>query len=464
VVTVAAVGAGVESFEVGRRYLVETDYRWLPTAGSNASFGYNFEGALQEYVLMDKRVIISPEGDSMLIPVSEKLSASAAALVEPWACVEDAYATIERRNLEHNGRMLVVADTEVADGVFPNLFNQYGRPAQITWVSEFGAPVDMVVSVTRAEDVSQLKDAGYDDVVYFGPRAETVETLFAKLAPHGLLNIVLCGGKFGRDVVTTVGRVHYGGIRIVGTRGSDPAESMKYIPETGEIRPGDRVNIIGAAGPMGLMHVVRNICQGIGGVSIFAGDIDENRLALLSKVAGPLAEKNNIGYKPYNSAKEQAGKAFDYTVLMVPIRELVAASVRATDKGGIINIFAGIAAEVAARIDLDTYIEKRLYFIGTSGSVLEDMKRVLAKVEAGKLNTDLSVAAVCGLDGAIEGIEAIDNRSIAGKIVVYPACKGLGLTDLADVKDKMPEVAKHLNNGIWTKEAEGALFRACMKL
>jgi D-arabinose 1-dehydrogenase-like Zn-dependent alcohol dehydrogenase len=40
VVRIAAVGVGVESFKVGQRYLVETDYRWLPTAGSNASFGY----------------------------------------------------------------------------------------------------------------------------------------------------------------------------------------------------------------------------------------------------------------------------------------------------------------------------------------------------------------------------------------------------------------------------------------
>ena len=92
VVRIEAIGPGVENFKLGERYLVQTDYRWLPTASSNASFGYNFEGALQEYVLMDERVITSPEGDSMLIPVSEEFSGSAIALVEPWACVEDAYA------------------------------------------------------------------------------------------------------------------------------------------------------------------------------------------------------------------------------------------------------------------------------------------------------------------------------------------------------------------------------------
>ncbi|UCC21433.1 MAG: alcohol dehydrogenase catalytic domain-containing protein [Planctomycetota bacterium] len=223
VVRIAEVGPGVESFEPGQRYLVETDYRWLPTTGSNASFGYNFEGALQEYVLMDERVITSPEGDLMLIPVSEGLSASAIALVEPWACVEDAYATKERRRLKQDGRMLVVAETELTEDVFDKLFNRYGRPGQITWVSKFAAPPLLDIAITTAADISKIAGAAYDDVIYFGSKANTLEVLFEKLAPGGLVNIVLCGGRFGRDVVAPVGRVHYGGVRIVGTTGLDPA-------------------------------------------------------------------------------------------------------------------------------------------------------------------------------------------------------------------------------------------------
>jgi len=464
VVRVAAVGPGVEGIKLYQRYLVQTDYRWLRTASSNASFGYNFEGALQEFVLMDERVITSPKGESMLIPVSEGLSASAVALVEPWACVEDAYAIIERRKLKANGQMLVVADTKVTEDIVASLFNRYGRPAHITWLSKFPAPVGLDIAITKATDISELTEAGYDDVVYFGFEARVAEALFAKVAPHGLLNIVLCGGKFARDVVTMVGQVHYGGIRIVGTMGIDPAESMKYIPETGEIRAGDRINVIGAAGPIGTMHVIRNICQQVEGVSVFASDVDENRLAALSKIAEPLSKKNNVMYKPYDVMKEKITEAFDYIVLMVPIPELVAASVKSAVTNGIINIFAGIPATVTAEIDLNTYIEKRLYFIGTSGSVLEDMKRVLAKVESGNLDTDVSVAAICGLDGASEGIRAIEKRQIAGKIIVYPACKGLKLTELAKLKEKMPEVAECLNDGMWNKKAEEALLKRYKKI
>ena len=84
---------------------------------------------------------------------------------------------------------------------------------------------------------------------------------------------------------------------------------------------------------------------------------------------------------------------------------------------------------------------------------------MLAKAESGRLDTNISVAAVCGLDGAAEGIRAVENRAIAGKIIVYPACKGLELIELAKLKEKMPEVSGYLKDGVWNKKAEEALLK-----
>jgi len=459
VVRIAQVGPGVEDFRVGERYLVQTDYRWLRTVTSNGAFGYNFEGALQEYVLMDLRVITSPDGESMLLPVSEELSGSAVALVEPWACVEDAYASTERTGIKEGGRMLVVADVPASADGLANLFDRYGEPAAITWISKSQAPGGLGVRIEKARGISELRDAAFDDVIYYGSNPQTVEALFAKLAGNGLLNIVQCGRKFGRGVVTMVGRVHYGGIRIIGTTGSDPAEPMEFIPADGEIRPGDQINVIGAGGPMGMMHVIRNICQGIKGVSVYASDVDDNRLATLSRIAAPLARENGVEYKAFNPTKESISQEFDYAAIMAPIPALVAAAVCDAAEEGLINIFAGIPATVSGEIDLDAYIEKRLYFIGTSGSTLDDMKRMLENTEAGRLDTNLSVAAVSGLEGAVEGIRAVENRTIAGKIIVYPACKGLGLTRLDELGGKLPDVAQHLNEGLWTNAAEKALLK-----
>ena len=460
VVRIKAVGPGVVRYRVGERYLVQTDYRWLRTTSSNAAFGYNFEGALQEYVLMDERVITSPEGESMLLPASESLSASAIALVEPWACVEDAYASYERTSIKKDGRMLIVPGEDVSPGSFGKLFKQYGRPREITWASKGRPPAELAGAIRKAEDINSLPDAAYDDIVCFGSNPDIVEGLFAKLCAGGILNIVLCGGRFGQAVESAVGRIHYGSIRIVGTCGLDPAESMRYIPRTGEIRPGDRINIVGAGGPMGMMHVVRNICQGVEGVSVFAGDVDDKRLEILARIARPVAKKNKVEFETYNPKHDKVEEQFDYTALMTPMPQLVADAVSNAADGAIINIFAGIPATVKGKLDLDVCIEKQIYFIGTSGSTLEDMKRMLAKLEAGQLDTNVSIAAISGLDGATDGIRAVENRTIAGKIMVYPACRGLGLTRLEELDRKLPEVAECLNDGLWTGEAERKLLES----
>jgi threonine dehydrogenase-like Zn-dependent dehydrogenase len=444
VVRIVKVGPGVTRHKVGDRYLVQTDYRWLPTASSASAFGYNFEGALQEYVLMDERIVTAPNGESMLIPVPEEFSASALALCEPWACVEDAYVDKQRQKLKTSGKMLVVGETKVAPQQLDNLFARYGKPSDMTWKT--------------AAEIGDLKDASFDDVVYFGANADSVAKLFPKVGVRGLFNIVQCGSKFGRLVVSQIGRVHYGALRVIGTTGSDPAEAMSYIPATAEIRAHNKINIIGAAGPMGTMHVIRDICQGVPDVTVFAGDLSDERLAMLRKLAASLAQKHKVSLRTYNPSKEKLAEQFDYIVLMAPVPALVVASVASAAKRGIINIFAGIAATVTAELDLDAYIAKQLYFIGTSGSTLDDMKLVLAKVLSRQLDTNLSVAAVSGLDGAIDGIRAVEKNLVPGKILVYPSCHGLKVTPLTELGGKLP-----LQDGCWNKQAEEALVKQSPK-
>ena len=98
VVEILEVGSKVTHFKPGERYMIQADWRWITTTNSNGAFGYNFEGALQEYVLLDERIVISPEGTSMLLsaPASQR-AASAFALAEPWACGEDAYQEAEAK-------------------------------------------------------------------------------------------------------------------------------------------------------------------------------------------------------------------------------------------------------------------------------------------------------------------------------------------------------------------------------
>ncbi len=422
-VRIVAVGDAVQGVKPGERRLVQTDYRWLKTAESNAAFGYNFEGALQEYVLLDERAITAPDGESTLLPADDTLSASAVALTEPWSCVENAYVTRERRAPRPGGRALRV-DCAAFD------------PAAL----------------------EAIADESLDDVLFLGADAALLERVFPKLAKGGLLNIVQGGRRFGRPVVTPIGRIHYGGVRITGTPGADPDAGYRAIPAGGELRPGDTVNLIGAAGPMGTMHVIRNLCQGVPGITVFGGDTNEERLAQLNRLAQPVAREHGLHFETYDARTHPPAGPFRYIALMVPSAALAAAAVAQAADGAIINIFAGIPVHTCHPVDLDTCLVRQAYFIGTSGSTIDDMKIVLAKVTARRLDTNLSVSAVSGLDGALDGLRAVEQQSLPGKILVYPACRGLGLTPLTALGERLPDVARHLHEGTWTAAAEQALL------
>jgi threonine dehydrogenase-like Zn-dependent dehydrogenase len=459
---IVAIGSDVRWHKVGERCLVQTDYRHLPTVLANAAFGYNFEGALQEYVLLDERVVIEPEtGERFMIPVGDEPSASAIALVEPWACVESSYVYEERRGLLAGGRMLVVADEGHAiEGLaaLPEL----DRPAEITAIVANGsqrADIEWLgIPVTVAESVDSIPREAFDDVVYFGADASTIEQLQDTMAPRGTINIVTGGARIGRPVALDIGRVHYDLTRWIGTRTGSAADSYAAVPQDGELRAGDRVAVIGAAGPMGLMHVVRAACAGFAGLSIVAVDIDDSRLEHLRATTASIAESRGVALTVANSRTTQLAGGFSYIALMVPSLPLVGQAIELSGEGCRINIFAGFANRTRAEIDLDRYIDKRCYLVGTSGSAIDDMKAVLRKLERGDLDTNISLDAVTGFEGVADALAAVEGRTSTGKIMVYPGLPDLGLLRLSELAERYPSVAAALQDGHWSKAAEDALL------
>lgn len=446
---IVAVGSEVRHHEVGERVLVQTDYRHLPTASSNAAFGYNFEGALQEYVVLDERVILDPDtGERFLIPVSEGPSASAVALIEPWACVEAAYAWGERRTLKAGGRLLVVADA--VEGLDELLAQS--APASITVVG-----TAQVSGASVAPSVADLVGT-FDDIIYVGSDADVAEALGAKLGFGGILDVVLAGGAFDRQVLIDVGRVHYDLIRYAGTAGTNAAEGYARIPAQCELREGERIAIVGAAGPMGLMHTVRTAVSGVPGISMDAVDVDDARLAHLAEVVAPVAAAQGVPATFRNSKTEPLQPGYSYIAAMVPAPFLIAQAVDIATEGAIVNAFAGFAIGTMAELDLTAIATKGIYLVGTSGSRIVDMKTMLAKVEDGTLDTNVSLWAVTGMAGVADAIESVNNRTSGGKIMVYPMLPDLEMVRLDELAEKLPAVAAGLVDGRWTKAAEAALL------
>jgi threonine dehydrogenase-like Zn-dependent dehydrogenase len=466
---IVAVGDEVRRHRVGERCLVQTDYRHLPTTLANAAFGYNFEGGLEEYVLLDERMIIDPaSGERFLIPVGEEPSASAVALLEPWACVEASYVYAERRALRLNGRLLIVAEPGHDIGGLGPLV-EAARPAEIAALladdarqSSKRAAVESLATpdgaVAWAASIDEVPRERFDDIVYFGADAGRIELLQDCLAPRGLINIVCGGRRIGRPVAVDVGRVHYDLTRWVGTQGDLAADGYAAVPDDGELRPGDRLAVIGAAGPMGLMHVVRAASAGLPGLSIAAVDVDDGRLEHLQSTVAPIVHSRGIELTVVNSRTTELTGGFSYIALMVPAPQLVGQLVGLAADGCRINIFAGFANRTRAEVDLDRYIAHRLYLLGTSGSLISDMKAVLAKLERHELDTNVSLDAVTGFEGVGAALQAVESRSSFGKIVVYPGLPELGLVRLSELRRRFPAVADQLADGTWNRAAEETLL------
>ena len=460
---IVAVGSDVTRHRVGERCLVQTDYRTLPTKGSNAAFGYNFEGGLQEYVLMDERVVVDTvTGVRALIAVSEEPSAAAVALVEPWACVENSYSTTNRRTLAPRGRLLVVAEDGHAVMGLAEAAKPGQPPASVTIVA--AAEVDLPwagpsVAVIRASDVRDLPDASFDDIVYFGASKLTIDVLNDKLAVGAIINVVLAGATIGAPVSVGVGRVHYEATRWIGTVANSAAESYVTVPPSGELRPGDSLLAVGAAGPMGQMHILRSLSADVDGLSVVGTDLDDARLRSLLAKAQPVAQANGVSLRLLNTSSQPLVGTFSYHLILVPMPSLVADAVQSSEDRGLINIFAGIAVATRHDIDLDAYIARRCYMFGSSGSVVSDMEVLLDRIATGRLDTNLSVDAVSGMAGAADGLAALQDRTMAGKIVIYPSLHEVGLLSLADLSGAFPTVASKLADGHWCLEAERELLK-----
>jgi threonine dehydrogenase-like Zn-dependent dehydrogenase len=125
--------------------------------------------------------------------------------------------------------------------------------------------------------------------------------------------------------------------------------------------------------------------------------------------------------------------------------------------GAIVNAFAGFPAGTLAELDLQHILEDHVFLMGTSGSEMKDLAKVLEKVESGVLDTSISLDAITGMAGFADAIQSVIDRTSGGKIMVYPQLHDQGLVRLVDLAVQLPHVSAQLDNGRWTRAAEQAL-------
>jgi threonine dehydrogenase-like Zn-dependent dehydrogenase len=439
-VTVIQIGEQwKDTFKRGDRYIVQADIYFQ---GLGYAFGYLIPGGMSQYCYLDERALAGDEG-CYLLPVQPQTGYSEAALAEPWACVEMSYC-VGNRLAPGDGDLLIVTDDDESEWREPN-------------------PDAMIVPRT----LEGLADETFDDIIVCAPTPALVEELAKRLRKNGIMYLMGAAAEDG-PVSIDIGRIHYDNIRFHGG-----GESMLDVSEANrrnDLSAGGSALFIGAGGPMGQMHVQRAIEVENGPKRVVVTDLDPARLAHIRNRFGAMADKKGVELITLAASDfttpdamdaeihSLAPQGYEDVIVLAPVAALVEKGLRFAGDNAVVNVFAGLGIGSFGKIQLRDLC-RGVKIIGSSGSRISDLRKVLEMVEAKQLNTNLSVAAIGGLNAAREGLEGVKAARFPGKTVIYTQIPDLPLLSLEEVPQYLPALKDKLTaDGAWTKEAEDALL------
>jgi L-sorbose 1-phosphate reductase len=468
-VTVMAVGERRSGqFRPGQRLAIQPD---IYVDGRSTAYGYTIPGGLIEYHLIGPEVLNADDG-AYVVEVDDRLGYAETALTEPWACVEAAYTQRRRLAPLRGGRMFIVAR--------PDDVRAYDFGEVLAAASEIdlsGASPDLEATVRRLAPSAKVSsavewpsDAAFDDIILLGPTSAAVVGRAADaLAFRGVMNIVAEQPLDG-DVEIDIGRIHYHYTAYVGTAGLDVGAAYGEARNRAELRPGGVTVVVGAAGPMGQMHLERALGLPDGPRLVIGVDLDADRLAAAEARLSPVAEARGrtlivepLGTEPdallETVRRHTGGSGADDVVVTAPVAPAVVAGAQAMAPDGMLVLFAGVPVGTRAALDLSPVFLHGAQYTGTSGSRIADQALVVEKSITGQLEPRRALAAVGGMEAAPDALRALIEGRFPGKIVIFPALRGLSLTSLPDLAATHPDIAAALDSGgAWTIEAEAALF------
>lgn len=469
--TVIAAGADLrDQYRPGDRFIVQAD---IYINGKTSAYGYELQGGFSRYSIIDWRVLAGDHGN-YLVPIQHDDGYAETALCEPWACVEASYTVSYRTHWQEGGAVWLAGD-----GAGVELGAAAGwRPRQVTLDAGNAAFAAAVRAWAQQAGVAVVEgDDGasrYDDIVILGHDVELMERAFGRLAHGGIFNVVL-DQPLPRHVSVDIGRMHYDHLLVVGTDSGNLAAA--YAPVRTQLKPGGVTWILGAAGPMGQMHLLRALALPGRPAKIVATNLHAVRMEPVRRQMSRQAAASGVELVYFSNDEfaddaaffarkwaETGGRGYDDIAIMAPTVSAIEQASAMTAPGAVVNVFAGLTRGTQARIDLNQVAQHGVRYTGASGSSIDDLRAMRDLVESRQLPTNRSVAAIAGLEGVAEGLQAVANGRFAGKVVIYPNLnKPLHLTPLADLAAVLPSVYARLDeDSMWTNAAEVELLETML--
>lgn len=469
--TVVKAGSNWKNkFEPGRRFIIQAD---IHIGGEQKAFGYVQRGAMAQYAYAGPWVL-DGEGVCYLLPMRDATGYAEAALVEPWACVEAAYGIKERVRPVSGGKALVVFAEPDAAADFSGVYETppatlYALGAAGRDLSAFGvAPVNAGGATPEAVARAAAEIGGFTDIFLIGAGSSAlVEACDVALAPSGIL-CFLSGKELNEKAAIDIGRAHYELTRYIGA--ADSRAAGAYGANTRmDLKPAGRTWMVGAAGPMGQMHVQRALELANPPKTLFCTDLSQERLDYMVNRLKPLAEKKGVEFICLNVggmadlddrlAAATANRGFDDIYVHAPVAPLVEHAAGFLGDMSVLNVFAGVGIGTKAKLAPEIFRKRHTRLLGSSGSSMEDIVKTLNKMESGNLATRMSLAAVGGIEDTWHGIKGVKENRFPGKTVIFPQLHGIGLTGVDKLDAVSAATAAKLEPGhVWTNAAEQTLL------
>ena len=479
--TVVGVGENLrDQYRVGDRFIIQAD---IFVDGVGYAYGYEIQGGLSQYAVIDQRVLNGDHGN-YLLPVQPETGYAESALTEPWACVIAAYQLEYRTGLKPGGTTWIIGISAPPEGggaggggyTISSGFEEASHPGRLLLTK---VPIDFAdwlktrakalgVEVIEVEHIKAPPVEYVDDIVLLGVDADVIEAVSPWLADFGVLAMV-ADKPLPRKVAVDIGRVHYNRWVYVGGVGPDIARVYRDVPVRSTLKPGGRAWFVGAGGPMGRMHVQRAIQLAEGPSTIVCTDVSDLRLQDLCTSFEAEAVAKGVDWiclNPLDKETYEAGMAplkepgFDDIIVLAPIPAVISDAANYLAPKGVMNVFAGVARGTMAELDLSDVYLKDARVIGHSASSIDDLRLMLSQAESGELSPNRSVAAVGSLGAARDGLQSVQDTVFPGKVVIFPHIKDMPLTPLPELKELLPTVYAKLKDGReWTVEAEEEFLR-----